>query len=361
MSSKDEKLEIVDYDSYEKLIKLTSSVDLSPDKRLITTSDPDVIVDPFSIVGFIKKRIRYLPQTEQQSILMKVQSIQRIRQRVSQYTKLTYGQHSQHESILEDYKVLDQYFGELIELFGKFYSIEDVINYMMEHHGYSFEKKVVDRWRRDNLQTIEIRQHEYKKDYGEIRLSNKKSRLEELQDLYTDRKKLYQGDKSKQNYELLLKTIDMIKKEVEVDVLRIEGDITQKIEHTISLQIERTIMNGLTLNDIVLARVCSRIGINPAYMISRLHTSYYSKFNGFGRPDNITDPSDQEMIYPSSMVYNWNEIDKIHSDKVLKDNELKVIPKTQDVTHIELLKDSFTEIYTQVHKRSTNVTIHGKA
>ena len=83
-------------------------------------------------------------------------------------------------------------------------------------------------------------------------------------------------------------------------------------------------MKGLTINDIIIARVASRMGINPTFLISRLHNSFYASQSGFKRPDENV-----EILYPSAMVYNWADIRKQHAEHGDADSELA---EWEDVT-----------------------------
>lgn len=220
--------------------------------------------------------------------------------------------------------ILDSKKAEIIEYFGRYYSLGEVHKIVTQDWGYNISYESLSRFRSKYINQIEERQTEYKQSYADIRLGYKRSRLDELSYLYVDMKNKYQVTKAAESYRLLLQTIEQIRKEVEGDILMINGKIEIDIEETINVHIQQEILNSLNLKTLILARVAARLNVNPMYLMSRLMNSYYAKFSGYQKPDR--DIYEDEIIYPSSFVYDFDEI--AIRNKLLEEREgiLKNIP-----------------------------------
>jgi hypothetical protein len=210
--------------------------------------------------------------------------------------------------------ILDVKKTEILELFGKFYNVTDVHRITVQEYKLECSLTVVEAFRIKHLEQIKELQDEYVKDYSEIRLTHKKSRLEELNELYVGRKNIYNTSKKAEDYKLLLQTIEQIKKEVEGDILTINGNININIEQTLISHIYQELMKGLAIKDIIISRVAARTNSNPLYLISRLHHSFYAKFNGFDVNEDF-DLMSQIPLYPSQVVYNFDEVRNLNENK----------------------------------------------
>lgn len=198
--------------------------------------------------------------------------------------------------------------------------------------GYDVSVVTVRNFRRAHLSEITKLQDEFMKDFSSIRLSHKRARIEELQKLYNSRSAIYERSQSQNDYRLLLMTMKELREETRDDTLRIEHNLNANINLKINNHIEKEIMNGMTINDIIIARASSKMNVNPAFLIARLHQSIYAKFNGFVKPDG------EAPTYPSSMVYNWTQIEKQHKDvgdKGIQDAEWEEVPEEK----VEQTKD----------------------
>jgi len=189
----------------------------------------------------------------------------------------------------------------------------------------------VTNFRRKNHDAIEGAKKEFLKDHSSIRLSHKKGRLQELQQIFISRKMKWEENPTRDNEKMLVTVLREIRQETQDNTLRIDANINANINVTIQTHIEQEIMKSLTLNDIIIARVASRMNINPRFLISRLHNSYYAKHSGFVRPDQ--DLSEQETTYPSAMVYNWKDIKAQHDregDANALDAQWEEVPNDQE-------------------------------
>lgn len=230
---------------------------------------------------------------------------------------------------------LDKYAAQIIALFGKFYTLEQVAEILRTEFGISnLPITTLSNFRLRHIENIKEIQEEYKRDYGEIRLTHKRSRLEELNELYFERKIIYNQTKLKDDYKLLLQTIEQVKREVEGDIITINGTLDINVEVTVQSHIHQELMKGLSIRDIVVGRIAGRVGVNPVFLISRLHNSFYKKFNGFSLIDSAS-----EVSYPSEVVYDFDRIRDLNQERKQEQLQLETIPivdKSEEEDRINL-------------------------
>jgi hypothetical protein len=179
----------------------------------------------------------------------------------------------------------------------------------------------VENFRKRHLDRIKEKQEEYKRDYSDVRLGHKRSRLDELQYLYNHRKQKYEESENKDDYKLLLQTIEQIRKEVEGDKFTIDGHLTMDVEHTVNLHIQNEVLKNIVINDIIVGRLSARIGVDSRVLINKLHNSYYAKFTGFDTSQ--ADSLDEVPIYPSKFVYNFDDLERHSLELKNKEEDFK--------------------------------------
>lgn len=253
---------------------------------------------------------------------------------------------------------------ELLDLFGKMYSGAEIHKIVTVEWGYSrvlYDEHIL-QFQRDNIDTITKLKDEYQKNVSNVRLVHKRSRLDELTYLYQTRKMKYEHSQQKTDHELMLKTLEQIRREVEGQRITINGQI--QVEHELAVQdhVNSEILKYLNINDIIIGRLCSRLGVNPKYILYRLHTSYYSKFTGF-LPDSMGE--ENEVTYPSQIVYDFNRIAKLNESLITEDieykeeNEITDEPKALSIK--ELLSQKLKEKQDKIDAQKFNINnIEGK-
>lgn len=231
--------------------------------------------------------------------------------------------------------ILDVRKTEILELFGKFYNLTEVHRILINEYKLETNFVSLENFRVKHLDQIKELQEEYVRDYSDIRLTHKKSRLEELNELFIGRKNIYNTTKKGEDYKLLLQTIEQIKREVEGDIVTINGNINLNIEQTLTSHIYQELIKGLAIKEIILSRVAARTNTNPYYLLSRLIHSYYSKFNGFDDTQEINE--DIEInLYPSQLIYNFDEIKNLNELKKQERRELQKLDNIEEVKFEEI-------------------------
>ena len=312
---------IVNREYYGYYVHLTNKLDKCP-MNPFPTSNPDINImmsHPSYIFSRVTKPLTDLEEVRGlkkiHDIFNKVRGVSMIVKKKAIGTNSVGGEKSVKKTLLEERQT------EILELFGKFYSINEVHKILIEEYQLHCNVILVENFRLKHLDRIKELQDEYLRDFSEIRLTHKKSRLEELNDLYIGRKTIYGITQSKDDYKLLLQTIEQIKKEVDGDFV-VNGQINIDVEHTVNFHVQRELLKGLAIKDIILTRLSARLGINSNYLIHRLHTSYYSKFNGYG--SELTNQEDIPQ-YPSQYVYDFNELLPRVQEKKNEAEQLKTI------------------------------------
>ena len=243
---------------------------------------------------------------------------------------------------------LDERSSEVLGHFGRYLSVKDVSNIINVEWGIDITQRELKQFKEDHSDSITALQESFRRDTDSVRLSHKRGRLEELTWLYTDRKKRYDQTGARAEADLMLKIIKQLKDEMHVNELNIKGEINVKIQHTIAEHIEREIMGSLAINDIIIARAAHRLGVNPAMIINRLHNSIYSRFTGFNTRSQ--DFMSEEVQYPSTMVYDWRAIGKLHVGKTQKDKR-REYAKFDEVKPEE--KDALAIVRAKLQKKLT--------
>jgi len=283
--------------------------------------DPDLQIDCLWPEPTLKKKIAHLPQEAVEQVRASVTALRKLKGKMSSAKVQAFGikkrgVHSMHETLLHPYRA------ELVELFGSYHTSQEVKQFIKARWGLDITLASVRHFRKKHIDKIKQRQEEHQRDYSSIRLSHKKSRLQEYSELYSHRKDHYYRTMSREDYKLLIATLEKIKREVEGDKLTVDGHIDINVQHTVDMHLYNEILKQIPIIDIVISRLAARQQINPQYLMARLHQSIYAKFSGFDVPDGET-VYDQEVVYPSSAVYDMEQIKRRFGDIKREEKELK--------------------------------------
>lgn len=226
----------------------------------------------------------------------------------------------------------------IIDLSGRFYKPEEIHRILCEDFEVTSVtinqiKTVV----KENLNKIKSLQEEYQKDYSDVRLAYKRSRLEELQQMYNNRKSQYNKNYNREDEKSLLGLLEAIKKEIQGDLV-VNANVNLQIEEKSNFFIEQEMLKNLNISMFVLARICGRMNVNPNLVLSRLAHSRYAQFSGYSEkglsPTAITDPID----YASNIVYNWQQIEVKNEEKIKEEKNIAALPNI-DTPKIMTLKE----------------------
>lgn len=226
----------------------------------------------------------------------------------------------------------------IIELNGKYYQPEEIRKILIEELDvtsislYQINKVIASN--QDRI--VELRQ-KYTQDYSEIRLGYKKSRLEELSDIYRERKIVWQDKHSISDEQQLTKLLELIKKEVEGD-LTINAKLDVKVESQADEYIQKQMMKSLNVQQFILSRIAARLNINPILLLSRLAHSRYAQFTGLGAPLSSTRETD-EIEYASELTYDWTKIKTNNEALVEEEKKIGALPEVKNEDNMMSLKE----------------------
>lgn len=285
------------------------------------TSEGDVInlkVFPATI----RKQIAHLSPSEQETVMeLKNKYNRLIAQRGGVKTKAFQANNGdkvdrQRKNALEQ---------DCIELLGKMFTPAETVQILGEEYGIVVTERHVSNILTKYLPEIERRREEFRNKVQDVRLYNKRSRLEELGWMYSKMKQRYISLQSDTAYNSMLRTLEQIRKEAEGDTLTINGAIDISVETEVQLHIQQEIYKTINLKEIILGRVAARMGFDLGKLVAGLHNSYYSKFI---QMSGDFDPN-ASMMFPSANQYDFEEI-----EKHVNVNEVQDI-KAIDVTEAE--------------------------
>lgn len=312
---------IVDEDALQEYNDLKEHPVLN-DYRKYQTSNPHLELDVAASLYQLRKKCRKfkLPEEEIRYVETRHHQFVIFNNKATGLKKRAFGITGKH-SLPDRERLLDPRKAELIELFGKFYSAKEVHKIVNQDWGIDISISAVKDFRGKYIEQIKERQEEYKQDFSNVRLGHKRSRLDELSWLYDETKERYDRTRERTEMKFMRELLDQIKKEVEGDVVTIQGDIKATIEHTLDAHINQEIFPELSINEIIVSRVAGRLGLNPLYLLYKLQNSMYSSFTGFDARESF-DPYEEEPIYPSNMVYDLEKLKDQNREKRIQDAEI---------------------------------------
>lgn len=308
--------EITNIDAFNKFQELSQTSWLT-ELRFLTASDGATEIDLLMVDGTLKKRIKHLPKQEQDAILARKYVAVTYYQKMMRQRQQAIGKSVKNMSFSNI--VIEHRKAEILELFGRMYSIQEVHKVCLEDWGLEVTMSGLEQFRKTNLEKITELQTEYTKNFTNVRLGYKRSRLDEYSWLYQETKEQYMNSKSREDKKFMKDLLESIKREVEGDLIRVEGDIQMNIEHTLNVHINREVMRRLPIHEIIITRLAAKTGINPLMMLYRLQKSYYAKFTGYAplapgeTQDNLT------TEYPSAFVYDLDKLQVMNQNRVISD------------------------------------------
>ncbi len=296
-----------------------------------------------NLVGWkhhVRKVIEHLPDEEQIMILERYQRFGRLKQQLGSYVRqIKKTSEDTHGVILESRKA------ELLEMFGMYYSREEIHKKLTEDGGMVLHMRSIKKFQAKYRLEIEKLQSDYDQDYGTIGVSRKRSRLEQLDYMLRRTKQEYDVSSAKNilPYGKEIRSIlEQARKEVEGEQIHLNVDgsinITASIESAKSVE---ELYSDINFMNLLIARVAARMKINPLLLQYQLTNSWYSKFTGIKRNDSLMDDIPD---YPSKIIMNWTDLKKKADSKAI---EIRDVSKkfTEQVQDVEVLEEEKAQEY----------------
>lgn len=198
---------------------------------------------------------------------------------------------------------------EILELFGRMFSVKEVFEVLLTRFQMrNIKLEQLRAYRMKHADEIQEKIEKFKVEYTDMRLAIKRGRLEELVWLYNKRKRLYELSTRGDDHRILLTTLEQIRKEVEGDALRLEGNMTLTIDQVIEDQVQKQLMHHTNIKEIVISRIIGRSQIPIREFLAQLEKNWYTK--NFNDIDDI----DYEEIesFPSTKPYDFDHITRVN-------------------------------------------------
>lgn len=233
---------------------------------------------------------------------------------------------------------------ELIEMFGKFATESEVHKLIVQEWGYDISFHAVRKFAIKNKERILARQEEYQAEFDDIVIGSKRSRLGKLNYLLQDRLSLYEKSHKIDDSREIRAILADARKEVEGEVVKLDVSGKIDIEATLSVEHQEKVLKTLAIQQLVIGRVAARMNCNPLLLMTRLANSYYKKFNGFSRNDDL---QNSKPLYPSAINYDFDEIAALNQNLEAKENKIRKDPEIQDAVIVEDVKSKLMKIIQQ--------------
>ena len=305
--------DVVNPKEYRKMIALQHHPLLRNTTYISSEGDEiNIAMLPHRLENFIK----HLSPQEQDEIRDMKRKYNQIRAKITTAHALAYGKAGCYGGKKKDELVkyqLSPFEEDIIELLGRMFTVPEVVRIMGEDNGIIVSEDDVREILKRHIGEIEKKREEFRNKVTDVRLYNKRPRLEELSWMYSKMKMRYVALNSVDAYNCMLRTLEQIRKEAEGDVVTFNGALDVNVEMIIQEHIQAEILKTINLKEIILGRVAARMNYDPTKLIAGLHNSYYAKFV------DISGDYDEnaEMKYPSASAYDFGEIERNASKSTL--------------------------------------------
>ena len=345
--------EVVDKKAYMKFIALSRNPIIK--NYCIETSDGETI-NLRTAPQWIRKYIAHLTPAEQDEIMQRKQQWQSINMKMRAAESAAFGKKNGVGRPKQD--ALEH---DIVELLGRMFTIPEVVRIMGEDNEIIVSEDQVKSVLKRRLVDVERKREEFRNKVADVRLYNKRPRLEELAWMYSKMKMRYVAYNGIDAYNAMLRTLEQLRKEAEGDQININGALEVNVNVEIQAHIQKEILKTINLKEIIIGRICSRMGYDTKKLIASLHNSYYSKFVQIS---GDFDPN-AEMEYPSLINYDYNEIERRNSEindiveieaEEIKDEEKDKAKAVKEMFLAKIRKqreqaESRTSAYTNVETR----------
>jgi len=317
-----DNLEVRNQSAYNEFLALSSNVWVSEKRYYRSKHDRALTIDLLLRKSDFGRAIAHLPDIEKRYINTLKYIVENAYLALTKAKNAATGQESWTTSFqrahIDDMIIIENRKADIMALFGKMYSAEEVHKIINQDWHIDISMSAIENFRTRNLDKIVELQKDYSNNFNDVRLGYKKSRLEEYMWLYNETKQQYENTQNKEDRKFLKELLESIKREVEGDLIRIEGDLQVNIEQTLNIHIQQEIYKKLPINEIIVTRIALRTGINPLMLLYRLQNSYYAKYTGFA-PQQATNDENSLPQYPSSHIYDLDKLNAMHQNRLLSE------------------------------------------
>jgi hypothetical protein len=242
---------------------------------------------------------------------------------------------------------------EILDLFGKFYTLNEVHRIITDKWGAGVTVESLQKFCVENKSKIDRKKADYILNSKELRLATDAGRLELLSMLAYEMEVKFEKNKSLEVSKELRGIIEQIRKEVKGDEIKLMID--GRIDINATIQANQTVnemLQRLPINMIVIGLTAAKQRLNPAGLIASLGNSYYSKFNGF---NELRDKSEVQLPGYYIKQYNWDDIEAKNKEMVQTVEPIEVFETVEEVVKpmIKTKREEIKELLER-YKRTAN-------
>lgn len=314
---------VVDVKSFRKMKALEQAPIL---KNTIYVASDGSEINFGMLPNLLRKYIEHLAPKEQEDIWELKRKYNVLRGKISACKAKAYGRAGRYSGRSRkevQANALSPFEDDVIQLLGRMFTIAEVVKIMGEDNHIICKEDDVKEILKKHIVEVEKRREEFRNKVTDVRLYNKRPRLEELAWMYSKMKARYVALNGIDAYNSMLRTLEQIRKESEGDVLTINGAVDVNIEVQIQAHIQKEILKTVNLKEIILGRVAARMNCDPVKLIAGLHNSYYAKFMEIS---GDYDPK-ASMDYPSASAYDFTTIERQANHDVVDVTPEEVTPE----------------------------------
>lgn len=285
------------------------------------------------LIHYLRRKIEHLSPKEQEIILDLKTKYMQIVQKKNVASGMAWGRIGKPKKKTPSQKEIENKAkqaleNDIITLLGRMFSINEVVKILVEDNGLVVTTAQVKDIMARNLVVIERKREEFRNKVTDVRLYNKRPRLEELAWMYSKMKMRYITLNSVEAYNAMLRTLEQLRKEAEGDILSVRGAIDVNLNVELQAHIQKEILKTINLKEIILGRIAARMNYDCDKLIAGLHNSYY---NRFVQISGDYDPNaENDMQYPSLVNYDFVEIERKNAER---DDVVDI--QAQEVTEVQ--------------------------
>lgn len=264
----------------------------------------------------LKKYIEHLSPKEQEDVIELKRRYNQMRAKITTCKAMAYGRSGRYGGMKKEEVIknrLSPFEEDIVELFGRMFTILEVVKIMGEDNGIIVQENEVKDVLKKHIIDIEKKREEFRNRVTDVRLYNKRPRLEELAWMYSKMKARYIVINTTDSYNAMLRTLEQIRKEAEGDMLTINGVLDINVEANIQEHINKEILKTINIKEIILGRVAARMNYDTKKLVAGLHNSYYAKFVDISGDFDVN----TVMKYPSNESYDFDKIEKSYNKEVI--------------------------------------------
>lgn len=277
--------------------------------------------------------------TEKGEIERKNREAQALSAQISMYKLQLSGKSTPVES--REKKLVEEYTSEILELLGKGYTSSEVHKALLDK-GVDIRYADIQNIHINNKAKVAEMRTSYNEDLGDVTLYSKRCRLERLSYLLNEMMDNFEsstnpGMKQKISAEARA-IIEQARKEVEGEEVKLTVQGRIDVDATINVAaVTLGIGEGLTIPQLVIARTAARLGMRSQYFIDHLANSYYAKYSGFRKNDDLR----TKPIYPTAIAYDIMDVGMEQKNQEWQKNQKSYEePDDQDAAAVKESDDS---------------------